>query len=197
MSRKRLVAKKKKRITKPLFIVLGEGQTEEAYITKIKQFADFNHINIKFLIGDEESFETQLLEHFEIKSKVLLILDIDHLQSSDTRYKKIDRLIKKYKAQVFYNNYSFETWLLNHVTSFSRPILKSDEYDIHFENHFDVKSWHRRKSVRNIIKVMHKIDGTALDIALSNIKLISGNNWDNNPSCNMDLFIAKLKKDKR
>lgn len=194
MSRKRLVAKKKQRITKPVFIVIGEGSTEEAYVTKIKQFSDFNHINIKFLIGDEESFETQLLEHFEIKSKVFLILDIDHLQRRDARYKKIARLITKYKAQVFYNNYSFETWLLNHVTSFSRPILQADEYDPYFEKHFDVKSWHRHKNARNLIKVMHKIDETTLNNAVNNIKLISSNNWDINPSSNMDVFISLLKK---
>lgn len=194
MSRKRLVSPKKKRRTKPFFIVLGEGPTEEAYIKKIKNFSTFANINLKFYTGDEESFAIRLQENFEIKSKVLLILDIDHLQPSDTRYKKIERLITKYNAQVFYNNYSFETWLLNHAISFSKPILKSDQYDSYFESSFDVKSWHRRKNERNITKVMNQIDETSMNTALNNIKLISGNKWDNNPSSNMDLFIAVLKK---
>lgn len=193
MKRSKLYSNKRKHIAKPLVIILGEGKTEEDYIRRLKKIKYFKNVNIKFEQGDELNFEIKLKEHLENKKNVFVILDVDNESKNTKRYDKIKYLLNKYKGQVFYNNYSFETWLLNHKEVFSKPITNKNQYDNDILNLFGVSSWSNYKNTQNRSTIMNQIDAINIDAAKTNITNISGNNWDNNPSSNMDLFIDEVK----
>lgn len=195
MSRKRLNTNKRKEyVIKPKAIILGDGPTEKDYVERLKELAIFSNINLKYEKGNEENFLTKLKEHTNNSQNVLLILDIDNSNNNNSKkHEKIKRIIKEYKIQVFYNNYSFETWLINHKKCFGKPIIASKEYDLDFQRCFKVKSWSKNKDERNRKKVMGQITKNNIKKASKNIKTISENHWSKNPSSNMDKFIECLK----
>lgn len=193
MSRKRITSRKHDNLQiKPLVIVIGEGNTEEGYVNKVKTFSLFEKIRIKFIVGNEQNFETILQEHLDIIDDILVILDLDNIQKGTKRYDKILALLLKYPYQVFYNNYSFEAWLLNHVDVFAKPINAASEYDPFFKFHFSIDTWHKYKNEQNLNKVLAVVDETSTKNAIKNISVISKKDWDNNPSSNMDKFIETI-----
>lgn len=196
MSRKR-IASKKQRIPqriKPLVVILGDGETEKDYVERLKDLEYFENVNLKYEKGNEENFEIKLKEHLYIEENVLVFLDIDNENKSSCRYHKIKYLIEKYKKQVFYNNYAFETWLINHKKTFHKPIVDKKEYNQDIKALFDVNSWSKYKNKENRTKIMNQIEKDDVDKACENIKVISGKDWDNNPSSNMDKMVKKIKK---
>ena len=62
----------------------------------------------------------QKLKNTPTIKMLIVIIDIDNAESNSTKYNAIKKLVetKKYKGQVFFNNYSFELWLLNHIDYF-------------------------------------------------------------------------------
>ncbi len=193
MNRKRLSKRRRPQYEiKPRVIIIGDGNLEKDYIDRLKELNYFENVHLKFEKGDESNFHTKLKEHLENKDNVFLILDIDNVKKG-RRYEKIERLINNIEYNVFYNNYSFETWLLNHKVSFASPIIDSNQYNIHFKTYFDVESWSSNKNKNNREKVMNQIDVDNINVAVTNIVNISDKRWDNNPSSNMDEFISKIK----
>ncbi len=193
MSRKRLSKRRRPEYEiKPTVIVIADGNTEKDYIDRLKKLNYFENVNLKFERGDESNFYTKLKEHLENKDNVFLILDIDNVRDGG-RYDKIARLIENVEYNIFYNNYSFETWLLNHKVNFATPIIDSSHYNIHFKNHSDVESWSDNKNKNNREKVMNQIDEAAINLAIVNITNLKDKRWHENPSSNMDEFISKIK----
>lgn len=162
------------------------------YTDRLNQLNYFENVNLKFEKGDESNFHIKLKEHLENKHNVFLILDIDNVRDGG-RYDKIARLIDNVEYNVFYNNYSFETWLLNHKINFASPIIVSSHYNTYFKKHFDVESWSDNKNKNNREKVMNQIDKEAINLAIVNIANIKEKKWDENPSSNMEEFINKIK----
>lgn len=100
--------------------------------------------------------------------------------------------MKSYQKHVFFSNHSFETWLLNHVIFFSKPIIKQQEYNPYMNKHFGVKLWSKYKDANNRKIVMSKVDCKSVIKAKENVKKLDWNKPFDNPSCNMDKFIEKL-----
>lgn len=194
MKRNRLSVKKKRFEIKPMVVILGDGETERSYVNRLREIKMFDKVNIKFEKGDEENFESKLKEHLNNQKNVFLILDIDNEQSHTKRYDKIMYLIEKYEDKVFYNNYSFETWLINHKNSFSKPIINKNEYDQEIENNFNVSSWSGYKNKKNRDKIMLQITKENVIEASLNISNISKNKWGDNPSSNMNDLIEEINK---
>lgn len=194
MSRKRIKSKKKNKIfaIEPLVIVLGDGKTEEDYFERLNKINYFKDIRIKYEKGSEDNFETKLKEHLYIKDKVFVVLDIDNEDKSSDRYDKIKYLLEKYPNQVFYNNYAFEIWLINHKSTYGKPITNKEQYDCDIKSLFGVESWSSNKNKQNRTKIMSQIETVDVDCACKNIKVISANEWNNNPSSSMDNLIYKI-----
>src|SRR5690554_2851517 len=110
MSRQRLQRKKRTQFEfKPRVIIIGDGDTEKDYFNRLKDLDYFKNVNIKFELGDESNFYTKLKEHLENKDNLFLVLDIDNVRDGG-RFDKIERLISNSDYNIYYNNYSFETW---------------------------------------------------------------------------------------
>ena len=61
MSRKRLERRgRPQREIKPRVIIIGDGETEEDYINRLKKIDYFKNVNLKFEKGDEDNFEIKL-----------------------------------------------------------------------------------------------------------------------------------------
>lgn len=192
VSRKRLERRgRPQREIKPRVIIIGDGETEEDYINRLKKIDYFKNVNLKFEKGDEDNFEIKLKEHLDNIENVFLILDIDNVKSGD-RYQKLANLINNTNYNIFYNNRSFETWLLNHKINFSSSIIYSRDYNKHIKTHFAVESWATNKNKNNREKIMNQIDVEEVDLAKENIRNISSKSWNENPSSNMDKFIEKI-----
>lgn len=197
MKRKRLKSNKKRNKAqfKPRVFVLGDGETEESYIERLKEIKYFKDVNLKFEKGNIDSFTTKLKEHLAIHENILLILDIDNERKNSKRYGKIKQILDKYTDQVFYNNYSFETWLLNHKEEYGKPIINKKDYNKDFKDIFGIQSWSKYKNKENRDKVMNQISKDKVDFAKDTIKKsLAKNQWYNNPSSNMDKFIDKIFK---
>jgi hypothetical protein len=71
--------------------VLGDGETEESYVKKLKEFNFFKNVNLKFIKGNEASFETKVKEHANNNKNVLVIIDVDNAKSGskNTRQLKV------------------------------------------------------------------------------------------------------------
>lgn len=195
MSKKRtLIVTKKSRNVRPLVIIIGDGETEESYVERLKELDYFSNVHLKFEKGNEDSFETKMKEHAGIH-RVLVIIDVDGTQPRTKKGRKIKRLIdiKSYSKQVFFNNCSFETWLLNHRNPFLKPMITQKQYDPYIDTCFGVKSWANNKDKRNRENITKQIDSKSIDCAVKNIKIISKNPFDN-PSSNMDKWVAVIKK---
>lgn len=195
MARRKLRHKTNKRLVREPVIILGDGETEESYFKHLHSLNIFPKLHIKFEQGDENNFEIKLKEHAD-NDHILLILDIDNTSSTDPRYSAIDRLASKksYKKQVYFNNYSFETWLINHINYFATPIDRPQSYDGHILNAFGVRSWYNNKNNRNRTTIMNAINTTNLLTAEQNIARMNQKEAFNNPSSNMDELIDYLRK---
>lgn len=193
MSRQRLQRKKRTQFEfKPRVIIIGDGDTEKDYFNRLKDLDYFKNVNIKFELGDESNFYTKLKEHLENKDNLFLVLDIDNVRDGG-RFDKIERLISNSDYNIYYNNYSFETWLLNHKTAFASPIFMKDQYDTHFKKHFGIVSWSNNKNKNNRDKIMSQISELEVNNAVTNISNIISRLWYENPSSNIDKLIEKIK----
>lgn len=186
------ISKNTRFIIKPTVIILGEGVTEKDYIDLLKELNYFNNVHLKYERGDEENFETKLKEHSN--PNVLVVLDIDNVQSGTSKFNTIQRLVttKKFKNKVFFNNYSFEIWLLNHLVYFTSPIVAKKEYDSSMKSQFGVKHWSSNKGSSNRKSVMNQINKKGVNAAKKNIGILNNKNPFHNPSSNMDDLITKI-----
>jgi hypothetical protein len=168
---------------------------KKSYIKRLKQLEFVNNVTLKYEKGNEFNFETKIKEHTNNKN-VIVIIDVDHAESNSTKYNEIKRLVetKKYKGQVFFNNYSFELWLLNHMNHFSTPVTDKIQYDRSMNDVFGIDSWSRNKNERNRNQVMSLIDVDSIREAIENIKRLDKKTPFENPSSNMDECIKRIKK---
>lgn len=192
--RKPIQTSKKTRYVRPTVIVLGDGETEKSYINRLKELDFFENVHLKYEKGNELNFETKIKEHATNKN-VIVIIDVDNAESNSPKFNKIKRLIetKKYKGQVFFNNYAFELWLLNHINYFSTPITDKSQYDCSINDIFGVESWSKYKNQRNRKKIMDMLNQDTIEVAASNIKRLDKKKPFDNPSSNMDDCINKIK----
>jgi hypothetical protein len=192
--RKPLPKTSSQRYVRPMVIVLGDGPTEQAYIDRLKELDYFSNVHLKFEKGNEENFETKLKEHTN-NPHVLVIMDVDNVQSGIDRFEEIYRLTntKAYKKQIYFNNYSFETWLLNHKTYFARPITVQDQYNPDMLNQYGVESWYANKNAQNRKIVVDSISISDINTAIQNVVNMNQKNPFNNPSSNMDEWVDHIK----
>jgi len=193
--RKPLQTKRTNRYVRPTVIVLGDGETEKSYINKLKELDFFSNVHLKYEKGNEFNFETKIKEHANNKS-VIVIIDVDNAETSSAKYNAIKRLLetKKYKGQIFFNNYSFELWLLNHIENFSKPVTDKTQYDKEMNDIFGIESWSKYKNERNRYQIMRMIDHDSIQEAILNIKRLNKKKPFKNPSSNMDEWVTKIKK---
>jgi hypothetical protein len=193
--RKPLQTKRTNRYVRPTVIVLGDGETEKSYINKLKELDFFNSVHLKYEKGNEFNFETKIKEHANNKN-VIVIIDVDNAESNSTKYNVIKRLLetKKYKGQIFFNNYSFELWLLNHVDYFSKPVTDKTQYDKEINDIFGIESWSKFKNERNRDQIMRMINHDSIREAATKIKRLNKKKPFKNPSSNMDEWVNKIKK---
>ena len=98
-----------------------------------------------------------------MENTLLLILDIDNCNNNKDqlhRKEKIKKLIdsKTYKGCIFYNNYSFETWLLLHKFKFNTQLTFRHNYDQFMTKYFGVENWSKYKNDKNRKLIMKQID---------------------------------------
>lgn len=191
--RKPLQTRKTSRYIRPTVIVLGE--TEKSYINRLKALDFFKHVHLKYEKGNAYNFETKIKEHAPNKN-VVVFIDVDDVKSSSPTYHLIKRLIetKKYKGQVFFNNYAFELWLLNHLDIFSTPITDKTHYDRSMQEGFGVRSWSKSKNERNRQKIMAMITGCSIEKATQNIEKLNQKSPFENPSSNMSDWVKRMKR---
>jgi len=193
--RKPLQTKKTNRYVRPTVIVLGDGKTEKSYINKLKELDLFNNVHLKYEEGSELNFKKKIKEHANNKN-VIVIIDVDNAESNSIKYNAIKKLVdtKKYKGQIFFNNYSFELWLLNHIDYFSKPVTDKTQYDKEINDIFGIESWSKYKNERNRNQIMKLIDHESIQEAVTNIKRLNKKKPFKNPSSNMDEWVYKIKK---
>jgi len=175
--------------------VLGDGKTEKSYINKLKELDLFNNVHLKYEEGSELNFKKKIKEHANNKN-VIVIIDVDNAESNSIKYNAIKKLVdtKKYKGQIFFNNYSFELWLLNHIDYFSKPVTDKTQYDKEINDIFGIESWSKYKNERNRDQIMKLINHESIQTAVVNIKLLNKKKPFKNPSSNMDEWFNKIKK---
>lgn len=174
------------------------------YVDGTVELEYFKHININndssiklnIKIGNELDFIRNCADEIP----TMVILDIDATTKKNDpkkRYLNLKKIIEgPKKKNVFFNNFSFETFLLLHVMSFSKPIYKKEEYDILMKNYFGIKdSWSVKKNEYNRRKVFSKINEETRKIAISKMKHMSKKPF-RNPSSNMDKFFEEIGKKK-
>lgn len=194
MSRRTTVkVKQSKRQIKNTVVVIGDGETEEAYFDRLTELNAFPNLNFKFVKGNEHNYSTRKKEYAD-NPHVLLILDIDNTNPGTSKYGKIESLVKSKttKKYVFFNNYSFEHWLLNHKMYFTKPITDKGQYDLHMKNIFSVESWSNNKDETNRTKIMKQLEFDDLINAKNSITKHAKKEFHLNPSSNMDEFVAYL-----
>lgn len=193
--RKPLQTKKTNRYVRPTVVVLGDGETEKSYVNRLKRLDFFKNVHLKYEKGNELNFETKIKEHANNKN-VIVIIDVDNAKSNSTKYNAIKKLVetKKYKGQIFFNNYSFELWLLNHIDYFSKPVTDKTQYDKEMNDIFGIESWSKYKNERNRNQIMKLINHESIQTAATNIKQLNKKKPIKNPSSNMDDWVNKIKK---
>ena len=156
----------------------------------------FQNLKFKPVKGNDISYYNTFKENYDLTHKYL-ILDIDC--SNNNNQKRAERIrtilqSKDMKDLVYFNNYSFETFLLCHMTSFTTPIVKKEEYDPFMEKHFKVVSWGNNKDKRNIGIVVKEITEETFEKMILNVKKIYEKDCFKTPNSNMHKFFEKIKK---
>lgn len=175
--------------------IVGDGDTEKDYFKRIAELNIFPNIVFETKKGNELNFEIFLQEHFD--QDVFLILDIDNKNkpiSSKCRHTKIRNLWEKYEAEniIFFNNYSFELWLINHKKQFNKAVLSRSGYNKPIQDCFGVREWPENRTQKNRKKIMSAIDQEAVNKAINNIKLVESSTPFKNPSSNMEKLMEIL-----
>lgn len=189
----RLESRKKQRRLKNEIILYVDGEVEIAYFKHI----NINQIdNVRFSIkkGDEIEF----LKNIDDEIPRMIILDIDAITKDNDpkkRYLNIDKILKDHRTNknVFYNNYSFETFLLLHITDRIEPIYHAKAYDKLMTKYFKLKDkWSRHKDASNLKLIFSMIDQDSLNNAIERTKQFNKDAFLN-PSSNMCDFFERIK----
>lgn len=184
----RINHRRKQRKLKNNIILFVDGHVEKRY---------FNHINInryksikfKIKIGDELDY----IRNYKDEVGIMVILDIDGITERNDPKKRFNNISKIINHDnVFYNNFSFEGFLLHHVCDFNAKILSSNEYDQHMRDEFGViDSWSRNKNINNSDKILNKVTKETMEAAIIRSKSLN-NHFYTNPSSNMNKLFDRL-----
>lgn len=183
-------------VAKTAVVVIVDGKTEIEYFVKLEQLSIFPNLRFKPVIGDDSSYEDIFKENYDIAHKYL-ILDIDHSHiHNQKRADRIRSILNKNETKeiVHFNNYSFETFLLNHIVSFGSPITEKKQYDKHMKKHFGVNSWSSNKDSHNTSIVIAQITDESFKEMMRNIVTIYKEQCFENPNSSMHLLFEKLEK---
>ncbi len=189
-------SKRKQRTKKEPIIIIVDGDTEVAYFRRLNELKIFPKLNFKPTIGTELDASYIFKENLDIQHK-FVILDIDNCRMLDNnnREEKIRKIIndKEFQNKIFYNNYAFETFLLNHIRFFPNKIIKKKEYDKYMKKHFNVENWSSRGSTQ-ISKITEKITLESFEVMLENIPKIYNEDCFYNPNSNLHKLFEILKQ---
>lgn len=173
-----------------------EGATEVAYFTRLNELGIFPNCTFKVKEGGVEEFKSAKKQNYENKH-VYLILDVDNLDSQNLdRGKKIGELYnnKNYTSHIFFTNYSFETFLINHFESFTRCVTNKKQYNIYMKSLFGIESWSVNKHENNRKRIMDKITKDNFSVAIENCKKLYNEDIFHNPNTNIHLLFEIIKK---
>lgn len=190
------VIKSNRQIKTRVFVV-AEGMTEEEYLKRLNNLGIFPKHSFVFKKGKEDNYLLLKKQNLE-NQHFYLWLDMDNLSpNSKDRGQKINKLYqnKAYRPYIFFNNPSFETFLLNHFINLTKPITTKKEYDELFKKHLGIESWSNNKTKKNICKVMGKISKERFEKGLVNVRSIYKENPFVNPNSNMHLMFEKFPKE--
>ncbi|MDD3999738.1 MAG: RloB domain-containing protein [Bacilli bacterium] len=194
--RRKLQVKKKELSSKKKVLIIGDGLTEKDYINKINELKILDNVFIKFEKGNEDNFRNKYKENLEIP--IFLVLDLDNADKNNKiKSEKIRELItaKEYINTIFYNNYSVETYLLNHIIQFSKAIIRKADYDPYMKRHFQIDNWSANKNQKNRKKIIGKINKESICVAIENSKKIfCSEKLFANPNSNMHLLCYEILK---
>lgn len=179
-------------------IAVVEGITEKLYFERLKELNYFPQLSFTIkMLGSKDNWRPSLTSALASKNNadyVLLILDIDH----DTeKMSEIERLITKdyspkvLKKVLFYNNYAFELFLLNHKIVYRKSVINGNGYDAEMKKVFQLSSYNKRE--KEIESIMKKINKEDIDLAVERMSRIV-TDYRRNPSSNMVQMFDKLKK---
>jgi RloB-like protein len=184
MSRRRNISNKRIRNEKLVIRLIVDGETEEDYFNHLNNLEVYERIAFKPKRGNELDYKREKIR--ESDNPVFFIVDIDAKEQD----KALDKLIKNDK--IFFNNYSFETFLIAHKTIPFGKVLTKKEYNQKINEHFHVEEYKKTKEQRK--KIISQIDKGNLESALSNIKYINNDNMYKNPSSNMHELFAIIER---
>ncbi len=184
--RKNSIKRTNRRIKTPVKIYV-EGQTEISYFKHLNDLEYFTNLAIKTVKGPFEKF---IYDTNELK---YIIVDIDNKQPKQR--KESDKLTQITKDErVFFNNYSFETWLLLHKNKNVKKVLKHHSYDLEMKRTYNVISWSENKSKKQLNKINKQISKKDIKAAINNSKVIENHIPFTNPSSNMKKLFDELSR---
>lgn len=179
-----------KNLHKPIR-VLVDGITEEDYFKHLNNLEVYSNITFKPKIGKEKD----LLRWNQKQETAFLIIDIDNHGENpkSNEFMEIERVLKSYPDQVYFSNFSFETWILLHKTHKIPYAIKKDDYDRKMKLHFRLPdNWSTKKDEKQRKLVMGKLTKKHFDDALKNACIIENDNYRVSPSTNMNIFFSKI-----
>ncbi len=189
-----------------------EGQTEKLYLNHIKSVLNLS--NLKFEIKEKGS---SVLQEFnqdtECDVPVLAIVDIDANPDKNIKVDCTSKTVKNYVNEVnnrvvqpstiicqklslgninyiFYTNYSFELFLLNHKVSYKKADLNDKNLIKAIEKTFGINEY--KKTKQQIENILLQIQLADIETCLDNISGISSKVAES-PSCNLDELLSILK----
>jgi len=188
----RIQSRRRPRKLKTIIMLFVDGEVEIEYFKHIN-INDKN--NIRFVI--KKGNELDFIKNMYDEVVHMVILDIDATSRTNdpkNRYLNLEKLVKDktVKHNVFFNNYSFETFLLLHVIKKVKPIYKGKDYDSLMKKHFNIDNgWYKNKNNNNMNKIFSLINDESVKFAIENCEKISHRAFDN-PSTNMHLFFERM-----
>jgi len=183
-------------VTRTTVLLVVDGNVEISYFNKLNRLGIFPKLRLKPINGNENTYKIIFKENLDLQHKYL-ILDIDNSDKNNaTRAEKIRSITthRNYKDIVFFNNYSFETFILNHLNLFARPITEKTQYDDEMSKKFGICKWSKYKDQENTDKIIKLIDENSYQVMLNNITYIFKDDCFANPSSNMHLLFEKLER---
>lgn len=168
-----------------------DGPTEIDYFKKLNDLKVYKYLSFKPLASGVNGYEYD----YE-KSKCSLIVDIDAKDKRKSRkeYNRLSSLINNSDYNVFYNNYSFESFLLLHRNKSVKSVFSSNGYDISIKRTFDIDEWSHDKNKFKRTKLLNNISKDDILRAKENTKLYNNKNWYDNPSTNFYKFFEFIEK---
>lgn len=181
----------KRKTNRPIKVVVKiyvDGPTEIYYWDRVNELELFPNIHIQAKKG---SYDRYLYDYNN--ETTFLTLDIDNKQKHQKKeYELLEEACKNEK--VFYNNYSFETFLLHHKIKTVGRIESKYSYDKKMRRHFGVDEWADNKCHNSRTKICKEITKESIEFCIANLKQYHRKNWNDNPSSNMDKLFDRLKE---